>query len=344
MDLFILLGYLLAAGCILIVMGRRGFMHGRHAEPRADASGGLPDNPANAANPDAVSAPANLMGWVRADGPAFALQFLFGSIFSALVIFYFLSSSYLPGFLLVSALLALLILNEFLESHYHRFTLTWTLFGVCAILFSNFALPHLFHSLHPLWFFLSTALGLGMVCALKAFSANARGSLWPSFAAAGVLILLYLANAIPPVPLVKKNLVMCRNLTHEEGVYRAEMQTMPFYQAWRRSEPVVRQRNGEKVFCFTSVFLPTGIRCMLYHRWMYDDPYKKQWVETSRIGFPVSGGRKDGFRGYTYKRNLAPGRWEVSVETESGRVVGTVRFRAEASADTSMEFKKLLLE
>ena len=349
LDLWILVVYLFAAAGILVWMGRRGSMHG-HA---AQAVAGHNEIPApiahdsHAAAPDTGPAPSTwekILIWVRDDGPAFALQFLFGSIFSALVICYFLSSSYLPGFLLVSSLVALLVLNEFLESHYHRFTLTWTLFGVCAILVFNFTLPHLVHSIHPFWFFVSTAAGVWLGYGVKALSPKAKGSFWPLLAAAGALVLLFLCNAIPPVPLVKKNMVICRNLEHVDGVYTGEMEKQPFWAFWRTSEALVRQRNGEKVFCFTSIFLPTGIQCTLYHRWSHYDPSKKEWEDGNRIGFPISGGRKDGFRGYTYKHNLAPGRWEVYVETESGRVIGTLHFRAEATADTSMEFKKLTLE
>jgi hypothetical protein len=345
-DLWILLGYLIVSALILIWMGRRGTMHGGGVTASGAASTHPEGSASSAASAAAApkSAFARALEWVREDGPAFALQFCFGSLFSALVIFYFLSSSYLPGFLVVLALVALLVLNEFLESQYHRFTITWTLFGTCSILFFNFALPHLVHSIHPFWFFVSTAAGVGLIYGLKALSPKAKGSLWPILATAGALVLLYLVNAIPPVPLVKKNIAICRNLERVDGQYLAEMERPPVYAFWRRSESVVRQRNGEKIFCFTSVFLPTGIQCTLYHHWYYDDPRRKEWVEASRIAFPVSGGRKDGFRGYTYKRNLAPGAWKVLVETESGRVLGTLHFRAEATADTSMEFKKLVLD
>jgi hypothetical protein len=355
-DLWILLGYLIVSALILIWMGRRGAMHGGGGpeaaiSPAAAAGEAHPGSDGSGAAGAEVpkSAFSRVLAWLRDDGPAFALQFCFGSLFSALVIFYFLSSSYLPGFLLVIALVALLVLNEFLESQYHRFTITWTLFGACSILFFNFALPHLVHSIHPLWFFASTAAGVGLIYGLKVLSPRAKGSLWPILATAGALVLLYLVNAIPPVPLVKKNIAICRNLERVDGEYLAEMEKPPIYAFWRRSETLVRQRNGEKIFCFTSVFLPTGIRCTLYHHWYYDDPRKKEWVEASRIGFPVSGGRKDGFRGYTYKRNLAPGAWKVLVETESGRVLGTLHFRAEAadtatSANKAMEFKKLVLD
>jgi hypothetical protein len=350
LDLYILLGYQVAAGGILIWMGRRGSMRGGPAPAPAavpvasmsgagspSAAGPIPESPA-------APAPGGVKAWLRTDGPAFALQFLFGSLFSALTIFYFLSSSYLPGFLLVSALVALLILNEFLESQYHRFTITWTLYGVSAILALNFALPHAFGSIHPVWFFISTAAGVSLVFLLKRLSPKARGSTWPIVGAALLFVLLFLVNAIPPVPLVKKRMAICRGLERVDGRYYGEMQKQPFYSSWRKSESVVRRRPGEKVFCFTSIFLPTGIHTTLYHRWRFEDPKTDDWVQTSRIGFPIHGGRRDGFRGYTYKQNMAPGRWEVRVETESGRVLGTIHFRVEASADSTMEFRKLLLE
>ena len=358
LDLFILLGYMATAGGILVWMGRRGSMRGRSSAEAVDGPGRSVPTPgagtqeaasaaAHASTPGPkprLSRRAKILAWMREDGLAFSLQFLFGSLFSALVIFYFLSSSYLPGFLLVISLVALLILNEFLESQYHRFTITWTLYGICAILFLNFALPHLVHSIHPVWFFISTAAGVASVYGIKALSPNARGSTWPILGAAALLVLLYVVNAIPPVPLVKKSMIICRNLVKTDGRYEGKMEKPPLWSAWRKSEAVVRQRPGEKVFCFTSVFLPTGINTTLFHRWSYDDPLTGKWVQYSRIGFPISGGRQDGFRGYTYKRNLAPGRWEVRVETASGRVLGNIHFDAEASADSTMEFRKLALE
>jgi hypothetical protein len=342
LDLYILLGYLLVAGGLLVWMGRRGSFNGP-AAATADADAFHSE----AAVPDAAqggSKFAAAIAWMREDGPAFALQFLFGSLFSALTIFYFLSSSYLPGFLLVVGLVALLILNEFLESHYHRFTITWTLYGLSSILFLNFALPHLVGSIHPIWFFISTAAGVGIIFGLKALAPKGLGSTWPIVAVALTLVLLFLVNAIPPVPLVKKRMAICRGLEKVNGQYLGEMEKQPFYSSWRNSESLVRQRAGEKVFCFTSVFLPTGIQTTLYHRWRFDDPRKREWVQASRIGFPIHGGRHDGFRGFTYKQNLSPGRWEVRVETESGRVLGTIHFRVEATADSTMEFKKLVLD
>jgi hypothetical protein len=164
------------------------------------------------------------------------------------------------------------------------------------------------------------------------------------YTAAGVLVGLFLINAIPPVPLVKKNMAIVRDLEKTGGVYTAAIEQPPIYAFWRGSERKVRIRPGDKVFCFTSVFAPKGFHGTLFHSWRYDDPVKGEWVEMSRIGFPIAGGRRDGFRGFTYKRTLPEGRWEVRVETESGRVVGTIRFRAQASSDSAMAIKKLILD
>lgn len=339
-NLCMLSGYLAVAAGLLVFMGRRGHLGvPETGGPEAEGDGPRPDPaPALAAPPS-----AKLGAWLRTDGPRFFLQFCFGSLFSALFILYFLSSSYLPGFLVVAALLGLLIANEFLDDQYHRFTLTWAMFGTCAILFLNFAIPHLMGSIHARWFYLSTAAGVGLTYIAKLLSPKARGNLWPTYAVALALVGLYLANAIPPVPLVKKNVSICRNLEKRDGVYTAEIEAPPAWAFWRTSESRVRQRPGEKIFCFTSVFAPKGMQGTLYHRWRYDDP-RRGWVEASRIGFPITGGRAEGFRGYTSKRNLTPGKWEVRLETETGRLLGDIRFRCEVSADTAMTVKPLVLD
>jgi hypothetical protein len=73
--------------------------------------------------------------------PYLLLQFLFGGLFSALFILYFQSSSHLAAMLWSLGLGGLLVANEFIDGKYSRFTLTWALFGLCAMLLFNFLLP-----------------------------------------------------------------------------------------------------------------------------------------------------------------------------------------------------------
>ena len=62
----------------------------------------------------------------------------------------------------------------------------------------------------------------------------------------------------------------------------------------------------------------------MYLLWQHKQ--SKNWVTTSRIGFSLNGGRQAGFRGYTYKQNLAAGEWRVTVETEEGHTVSADDF------------------
>jgi hypothetical protein len=322
LDLFLLLGYLAGAAGILLWLGRR--------------AGSLASDLPILLDPADARTAAKSPLWLRTlrqQAPDLALQFFFGGLFSALVIFYFLSSSHLPSLLLVLGLASLLSVNEFLGGHYRRFTLSWTLFAACAILFLNFALPHLFRSVHPAWFYLSTALGFGAVVLLKRASPGARGSLLPAAGVAAAFVGLFVAGAIPPVPLVKKQLLICRELRKQDGRYTGRIEMPPFWAPWRSTESVVHQRPQEKVFCYTSVFSPPGIETMLYHVWQRRDPRTGDWKPYSRIGFPIRGGRKDGYRGYTWKQNLAAGEWRIRVETAGGRVVGLHRFRVEAAPE-----------
>lgn len=288
-DLFLLFGYLAAAAAILVVMGRGLEFRGSHYL-------------------DAV------------------LQFLFGGIFSALFIFYFLSSSDLPGIVFVVALAALLLANEFLESAYSELTLSWAFFSLGATMFFNFALAHLFRSISPFWFYAGTAVAVAAVLLLRSTARSESSSVKPAIGVAVLLTVLHLANVIPPVPLVKREMLVAHEVTRVGREYRARIES-PGWRFWRSSSAVFHRSGGERVYCFTSVFVPRGIATTIRHRWQRFDASRGGWVTEALVPFRISGGRESGFRGYTWKRNLSPGRWRVVAESESGAAIGIVYFR-----------------
>ena len=100
-------------------------------------------------------------------------------------------------------------------------------------------------------------------------------------------------------------------------------------------------QRGERIYCVSAVFAPTGLTTRLYHRWSHYDN-ARGWVTFSHIGFDLAGGRKGGYRGYTWKRSLAPGEWKVTVETEDGRTVAVHRFElsSEPLADDAAMVEK----
>lgn len=257
----------------------------------------------------------------------FALQFFLGGIFSALVIFYFLSSSDAPGFAIVGALVALLVANELLESSYGRLTLSWAMFGLAGIMFFNFALPHLFRSISALWFFIGVAAGLGAVFVLRLISRRAVASVVPSVVVAAVVALLFIGNLIPPVPLVKKEMAICRELRKERNSYVATIERPRRWQMWKALGSEIRYRPGARTYAFTSIFIPRGIETTVRHRWMRYDEDASEWKTVQVVPFQIRGGRRDGYRGYTFKTNATPGKWRVAAESERGARIGVITFR-----------------
>jgi hypothetical protein len=255
----------------------------------------------------------------------FALEFLFGGIFSALFSFYFLSSGGLGGYLFVLALAALLVGNEFLGNRYSELTLSWTMFTLCALMFFNFALAHVFRSINTFWFYLGTIIAVLLVAILRSLARRESASIVPSIGVASLLVILHVFNLIPPVPLVKKQMVIAHDVHREGNAYLARVER-PGWRIWRMSSPIFHRRDGEPVYCFTSVFIPNGIKTTIRHRWEHLDDSTGDWTTMDVRPFPIEGGRQGGYRGYTLKQNLIPGRWRVTAESEVGETIGFVDF------------------
>lgn len=311
-DLWMLAGYLAVAAAILWFLGRHAALATVQPTPKTAA--------------EAVIAPTDIVQpWWRVSGPYLLLQFCFGGLFSALFIFYFKSSSHFLALLMALTLGGLLVANEFLEDRYRRFTLTWALFGLCAMLLLNFVVPHVVGSIASIWFFLSTLAGAGLAHGLRLKTPGQPGRIKPMWALAAGLMLAYLVDAIPPVPLVKRDIAVGHALIRTAGEYRLQQEKTPWWIFWRKTESEIHLAAGERLYCVAAIFAPSGLNTRLVHHWQFYDE-ASGWVTRSRIVFGLSGGRQGGYRGYSFKQNLTPGEWRIAVETEDGRTVATHRF------------------
>jgi MFS family permease len=300
-DLIIFTGYLLAAALILFITSRPGFIL-----------------------MDETRLPTRIYAIVTSRWPYFLLQFLFGSLLSALFILYFKSSSHWLAWLMSLLLASLLVANEFLEDQYRRFTISWALFGLCAMLLFNFALPFLLGSVLSIWFYLSTLLGAMFAYWLYTKTPNHLGSVWPVSVIAGLLMLAYAADMIPPVPLVKRDIAMAYAIEKVDGKYQLSQQESAWWVFWRTTSDDLKVQSGQRIYCFSTIFAPAGLKTKLFHDWHLHT--KRGWVLQSRASFTVSGGRYNGFRGYTYKSNPAAGDWRVVIKTENEKTIAVHKF------------------
>lgn len=257
------------------------------------------------------------------DMPYWLLQFLFGSVLSALFILYFKSSSAGLVWLVTLTLGVLLIANEFLESEYRRLTLSWSMFGLCTMLFCNFALPFLLGSVHAIWFYLSTLVG-ALSCFWLYRRSPSNSSIWPVAVIAALLMGAYRADMIPPVPLVKQAVLVGYAIDKEPDAYWITVQKSSWWQFWRVDSDEIEISPGEKLVCFSAVFAPPNLHTHLRHVWQ--KKINGEWQTVSTPGFALAGGRAGGYRGYTYKTMVSSGEWRVRVQTETEQTIASKTF------------------
>ena len=68
------------------------------------------------------------------------------------------------------------------------------------------------------------------------------------------------------------------------------------------------------------------LRTPIIHLWQYWNTQSGEWQTSSRISFPINGGREAGYRGYSQKESVDAGLWRVLVQTEDGRTLSRKTF------------------
>ena len=273
----------------------------------------------------------SVRSWVMAVVP-FVMQIAFGALFSGFVVFYFRSASFSANFLFILFLFGMLVGNEVFRPYYERLVFHVSIFFFALLSYCLFAVPIVLHSLGALVFLASIVASVVAVSlfifVLSIFSRdNVRKSL-PRIAQSitaivAVVMFAYLTNIIPPIPLSLKESIIAHAATRSGEAYALSVEPESFFE---RLYPIktFHQSAGESVYLWVSVFAPTNLKTAIVHEWQQRQ--KGKWVTMSRITFPISGGRSEGFRGYSVKESVAEGEWRVSVETERGQVIGRVRF------------------
>ena len=148
--------------------------------------------------------------------------------------------------------------------------------------------------------------------------------------------IFYFTNIIPPIPLALKEAGIYHRVERVAGGYSILDEKRPWYSIFTTKE--VHLLTGESAYAFSSVFAPTKLESQIFHRWSFYDKRSNKWIEAVKIGFPIVGGRDAGYRGYSIKENIFPGRWRVDVITERRQIIGRMNFRV-VEAEISPNFK-----
>ena len=276
-----------------------------------------------------------------------AMQFAFGALFSAFVVFYLRSASFSASWPFIIFLIIMLVGNEAFRPYYERLVFHVTVLFLAVLSYSIFLVPTVLGALGTHIFLLSIVVSIGFIASflsvLSFFAPERireeRPTIVRSIALTIILVVLaYAANVIPPIPLSLNDSAVAYGVVRTGDTYHLSVEQpslaeqFGFIKSYHRAP-------AEGVSVWTSVFAPTYLSIPIVHVWQHRE--SRDWVTMSKISFPISGGRDGGYRGYSTKTNIVPGAWRVSVETENGQVIGRVRFDIASGAgdrsDVSVE-------
>ena len=272
------------------------------------------------------------------------MLFSFGGLFSGFTVFYAKSGSLISSWPFVLILIAFMIGTEIQKKYFQKMIFQISLFYVALFSYLIFSLPVLVSRMGPGIYMLSGLVGLLIISVYLVILskinkpllvANKKPLIIRIVSIFLVFNVLYFANVIPPIPLSLKFRAVYHDFSRIQAIeYRGFYEEAPNWEFWRKRNRVFNRASNEPVFVYTEVYAPVNLGVDIYHKWQYFDSTKTRWVETSSIKIPITGGRAEGFRGFSKKSNVWPGSWRVKVTTSRGQTVGEIRFKIK-DAETS---------
>lgn len=262
------------------------------------------------------------------------VQFPLGGLFSGFVIFYTKSASFLTSWPFLLFLFALFVGNEFFRRRYERLVFQVSIFYFAVLSYLVLVAPVVLGTIGTSTFVLASILSLFVTALLlqvvmrlfdDLYKRSVR-AIWMSIG--GIFIgfhVLYFTNTIPPVPLTLQEIGVYHSVKRVDNDYLVEYEAPYWYEVWRSTHKVYNRAKNEAAYCFSSVYAPTAIQTKVYHSWQRKTAEGK-WVREDRIGYPLVGGREQGYRGYSIKTVLSPGEWKCVVELENKLVIGETHF------------------
>lgn len=268
------------------------------------------------------------------------LQFSFGGLLSGILIFYSRSGVFLVSWPFLLLILAVIVGNETLKRRAQRLIFNLAILFVGLFSYVVLVVPVATGKMGALVFVLS-----GFIAAVIMFffvrllrkvipnfiNANLRMIIFVLGMIYASLNFLYFTNIIPPIPLSLKHVGIYHNVetNADKTEYYVTYEKGSWYNFFKDSDTIYHYESGDGVYCFASVFAPTRLSTTVFHRWEYYDEEHKEWRVHDRLPYSISGGRGDGFRGYTVVRNVRDGVWRCTVETERKQVLGREKFEIE---------------
>ncbi len=168
------------------------------------------------------------------------------------------------------------------------------------------------------------ALGVAVLLSFPSLAGSVTvPAWWRKLAVIGLMLALaaggwFARQWVPPATLWLTEVAITTEINSQERAPSASL-----------TEISATQMQASGLFAYTAINAPLGLRERVFHVWIHDGQ------EVDRIAIDIRGGRKEGYRAWTHKQNFPPkpaGRWLVKVVTNTGQMIGILRFRVTEQA------------
>jgi hypothetical protein len=265
-----------------------------------------------------------------------AIQFFFGGLSSAYVIYFSRSVSLSKTASFFVILVIMLVANEFLKKRISNKYLQFSVYFFISFTFFTFMIPVLIREMSTEIFIFSGLASLILTLILVVFiyliSPSTRSEIRIGKLLAiilciyGSINLFYFLRLIPPVPLALENGIAAHNVRSANNEYIVTYERDDSRLFWRQHRKHFIYKPEDKVYIFSSIFAPTDLKESIIHRWKWFNAVNDEWEVVDNIGYDIAGGRDGGYRGYSFKNNVKAGKWEVEVITDDELVLGVIDF------------------
>ena len=257
-------------------------------------------------------------------------QYSMGNLLSAFLILYSASSSLIASWPFLALVAIAAIGNETLRLQKYRLPFQTSLFFLNLILFLALLSPVLMGSITVATFLISLLFSILIFSIFRrllwlvtrdVFQEHKKRINGGAFVTITLIVVLYFVNIIPPIPLTLKNINFYYDVLREGTEYVVRDTERNFFDYFNLRGKTLALTSGQAAYVYTAVFAPARLDTQVVHRWEYRNPETGGWVTKNVVDFPISGGRRGGYRGYSLTENPTPGVWRVSVETLRGQVI-----------------------
>jgi Protein of unknown function (DUF2914) len=266
-----------------------------------------------------------------------AAQFFIGSLLSGTLIFYTRSATFFVSWPFLLLLVIIFFGNEYYRKYKERLIFQTIQFFVALYAYTLFAYPFYTHTLTNTTFLYSTVISVSVMFVFlltlffvgkQRFLKSFRRVVISCLALTLALVGSYYSGVLPPLPLSLKDVGVYHSVTHTGTQYVIQKESSTLWYAFWKVQ-TVHLRPGDSLYGYSAVFAPGAFTANLMHTWEKYDGVQKKWVQKSKVAFTLSGGRDDGYRGYSYITAPESGLWRLSVLSESEQVLGRVQFQVE---------------